>query len=141
MATMVYTDAFVMINSVDLSDHVKSVTLTYEAEVLDDTTMGTSGTRSAKAGLKNWTLEVNFLQDYASANVDATLFPLVGAVPFPIRVRPIKTDAISTTNPEYQGNAILASYPPLTGEVGALGTATGSFRAGGGSALVRDVTP
>jgi hypothetical protein len=141
MATMVYTDAFVSINSVDLSDHVKSVTLTYEAEVLDDTVMGTSGTRSAKPGLKNWTLEVNFLQDYAAASVDATLFPLVGAAAFPIKVRPVKGSAISSTNPEYQGNAILTSYPPLTGEVGALSMATASMRAGGGSALVRDITP
>lgn len=141
MAAIVYTDALVVINSVDLSDHVKSVTLNYESEVLDDTVMGTSGTRSAICGLKNWSLEVNFLQDYAAGEVDATLFGLVGAVAFPIRVRPSKTNAISTSNPEYQGDAILASYPPITGEVGALGTATASFRAGGGSTLVRDVMP
>jgi len=131
MATMVYTDAFVSINAVDLSDHVKSVTLTYEAEILYDTVMGTSGTRSSKPGLKNWTLEVNFLQDYAAANVDATLFPLVGAAAFTCIVRANKTAGVGATNPNFSGLAVLASYPPLTGEVGALGTATASFRSAG----------
>lgn len=141
MGTLVYTDALTDINGVDLSDHVRSLTLNYEAEILDDTAMGTSGTRSAKPGLKNWTLSVDFYQDFAVGSVDATLFPLIGAAAFPVRVRPVKASAISTTNPEYQGNAVLESYPPLTGEVGALAMATASFRAGGGSPLVRDTTP
>lgn len=127
MPTMVYTDAFVEINSIDLSDHVKSVTLNYEAELLDDTVMGTSGTRSNKPGLKNWSLEVEFLQDYAAASVDATLFGLIGANAFPIEVRPTSA-ARSATNPGFTGNAVLESYPPLTGEVGALGTASASFK-------------
>jgi len=129
MATITYTDAFVSINSVDLSDHVKSVQLSYEAEMLDDTVMGTSGTRSNKPGLKNWTLQVEFLQDYAAASVDATLFALVGAAAFPIMVRPVKGTVVGPTNPNFTGSAVLESYPPLTGEVGALGTASASFRA------------
>lgn len=129
MATITYTDAYVSINSVDLSDHVKSVQLNYEAEMLDDTVMGTTGTRSNKPGLKNWTLQVEFLQDYAAASVDATLFGLIGAAAFPIAVRPVKGTAKGPTNPEFIGNAVLESYPPLTGEVGALGTASASFRA------------
>lgn len=139
MATIVYTDALVKINSVDLSDHVKSVTLNYEAEMLDDTVMGTTGTRSNKPGLKNWSLQVEFLQDYGAASIDATLFSLIGAAAFPVAVRSSKTGAISATNPEFQGNAVLESYPPLTGEVGALGTASASFRCA--SDLVRDITP
>ena len=139
MPTLIYTDAFVSINGVDLSDHVRSVQLTYEAEMLDDTAMGTSGTRSTKPGLKGWTLAVEFYQDFAAGSVDATHFPLIGAVAFPIRVKPVKALPISATNPEYQGNAVLESYPPITGEVGALGMASASFRSGGGSALTRAV--
>lgn len=139
MATLVYTDARVEINSINLSDHVKSVEIQYQAELLDDTVMGTSGTRSNKPGLKNWTITCNFLQDYAAASVDATLFGLIGADAFPVKVRPT-TSAISATNPEFQGNAVLESYPPLTGEVGALGTAQAVFKPGGGSNnLVRAV--
>jgi hypothetical protein len=128
MATMVFTDAMISINSVDLSNMVKSVRIDYEAEMLDDTVMGTSGTRSNKPGLKNWTLNVEFLQDYATGSIDATLFGLVGAAAFPILVRPVKGTAVGTSNPNYTGNAVLESYPPITGEVGALGTASATFR-------------
>lgn len=127
MATLVFTDAFVSINSQDLSDHVKSVQINYEAEMLDDTVMGTTGTRSNKPGLKNWTLNVDFLQDFAAASIDATLFGLIGADAFPIIVRPTSA-AKGADNPEFGGNAVLESYPPLTGEVGALGTCSASFR-------------
>lgn len=137
MATLIYTDALVSINGVDLSDHVRSVQLQYEAEMLDDTAMGTSGTRSTKPGLKNWSFTVDFYQDYAAGSVDATLFPLIGAVAFAIMLRPVKTTVVGPTNPNFTGNAVLESYPPLTGEVGALGMASASFRAGGGSALTR----
>jgi hypothetical protein len=141
MPTMVYTNAYVSINSVDVSAHVKSITLNYEAELLDDTVMGTAGTRSNFPGLKNWSLEVNFLQDYDAGSVDATLFALVGAAAFPVAVRAVNS-AISTSNPEYQGPAVVESYPPLTGEVGALATATVMFKpAGVNCNLVRDVTP
>jgi hypothetical protein len=136
MATLVFTDAYVYINGVDLSDHVKQVGLTYEAEILDNTVMGTGGTRSNIPGLKNWGLEVTFLQDYAAANVDATLFPLIGAAAFSITVRPVKGTVVGPTNPNFIGNAVLASYPPLTGGVGALGEATASFKCSG--ALARN---
>lgn len=139
MATLIYTDALVTINGIDLSDHVRQVNLNYEAEILDDTAMGTSGTRSAKPGLKNWQLTVEFYQDFAAGSVDATLFPLIGAAAFPIILRPVKSTVVGATNPNFTGNAVLESYPPLTGEVGALGMANAQFRAGGGSALVRAV--
>lgn len=140
MATLVWTDASITINAVDLSDHLRSLTLTYEAEMLDDTVMGTNGTRSNKPGLKNWQFDAEFLQDYAAGEVDATLFPLVGAVPFPIIIKPT-SGAISATNPAYKGDAVLETYPPITGEVGTLAVVSATFRSGGGSALERDVTP
>lgn len=136
MATLIYTDAYLLINSVNLSGWTRSVTLNYEAEMLDDTVMGTSGTRSNRAGLKNWSIEAEFLQDFAAGAVDATLFPLLGAVPFPVEMRPTSA-AASATNPKYTGNAVLETYPPLSGEVGALGTVSASFRSGGGSVLTR----
>lgn len=138
MATLVFTDGYIIVNAVNLSNHTKSITLNYEAEMLDDTVMTTTGTRSNKPGLKNWTLEVEFLQDFASGSIDATLFSLIGANAFPIAVRPT-SGAVSINNPEYQGQAVLESYPPMTAEVGALGTASSSFRAAG--PLVRSVTP
>lgn len=136
MATLIWTDAYFNVNSVVMSSFVRSLTVNYEAEMLDDTVMGTSGTRSNRPGLKNWSIDAEFLQDYAAGAVDATLFPLVGAAAFAIEVRPTSA-AVSVTNPKYTGNAVLETYPPLTGEVGVLGTVSASFRSGGGSPLTR----
>ena len=140
MATLVYTDAVIVVNAVNLSEWCKSLTINYEAEMLDDTAMGTSGTRSNRPGLKNWSMDTQFLQDFDAGAVDATLFPLIGAVPFPISAKPTSA-AVSATNPEYSGNAVLETYPPIAGEVGTLGLVDAAFRSGGGSPLVRDIVP
>lgn len=115
MAEFVFTNAFLSIGGVDLSDHVRSVTLNYSAEMQDKTAMGDL-TRTRLGGLLDWSLEVNFNQDFAASNVDATLFPLVGTSPAIV----LRGDAgvVSATNPEFQGNAVLESYAPLGGNVG-----------------------
>lgn len=136
MATLVMTDAYFLVNAVNLSGWCRSLTLNYEAEMLDDTTFGTTGTRSNRPGLKNWSIDAEFLQDYAAGAVDATLFSLVGAAAFAIEVRPTSA-AVGATNPKYTGNAVLESYPPLSGEVGALSSVSATFRSGGGSVLTR----
>ena len=129
MATFVYTDASVVVNSVDLSDHVISCSLNYEAEMLDDTVMGDT-TRSNIAGLLNWSIDVEFLQDFASAKVDATLFSLVGAAAFTVTVKPT-SGSVSATNPSFSGSVVLESYPPMSGSVGDLETASATFRSAG----------
>lgn len=115
MANMVLTNAYVMINSVNLSSYVKTVTLNYKSEMQDDTAMGDTA-RSRIGSLKDWTLTVEFFQDYAASAVDATLFSIVGSV-VPIEVRAANT-TVSATNPKYTGNAILETYQPVGGSVG-----------------------
>lgn len=137
MANLVFKNAYVLINSVDLSDHVRQVTLNYKAEQQDDTAMGDSA-RSRIPGLLDWDLDIEFFQDYASGKVDATLFSLVGAAPFAIAVRPVNT-TIASTNPEYQGNAVLESYQPMGGAVGENLMAPTKFM--GVGVLTRDTTP
>jgi len=122
MGKFVLNDAYVSINGVDLSDHVRSVTLNYSAAEIDVTCMG-DGSINRIAGLKDWSAEIEFAQDFAASEVDATLFSLVGAASFPVAIRPTSA-AVSATNPEFQGNAILTSYPPISGAVGELATTT-----------------
>lgn len=129
MAQFVFTDAEVVINAVDLSDHVKSVTLNYSAELQDDTAMG-DDTRSKIGGLKDWSVSVEFEQDFAASSVDATLFGLVGTT-FTVTVKPDKSTATSATNPKYSGTGILESYPPLDGAVGDLATSGITIQAAG----------
>lgn len=130
MPDLVWTDAFCSINNVDLSSKTRRVTLTLGADAVENTTMGV-GTRVNMSGLKQWSLSVEFNQDFAAGSVDATLAPLVGGAAVTVAVRPVKANAISATNPQYEGNAILSSYNPLDGNVGDLATATAEFSPAG----------
>ncbi len=116
MAEVVLTDAVVLVNAVDLSDHVRKITVNLNREDKDLTAMGASG-KARRAGLGDDSFVVEWNQDFAAAEVDATMFPLLGAVPFAVEARP--TSAVkSATNPSYEGNCILTSYNPLDASVG-----------------------
>lgn len=126
----------ITINSVDLTDHLKDVSLTYEADELETTASGDTS-KEFIPGLKSWKIDGTFNQDYAASNVDATLFPLVGAAPFPIILKPTSA-ATSATNPKFTGNCILTSYPPMSGAVGEVALAKFSLR--GTGALTRAIS-
>lgn len=125
MATFVFTDGRVEINAVNLSTLVRKVTLKISADAPDSTAMGATYHARKGGGLKDFSVDVEFNQDFNTALVDATLFPLL-ATSTAIKVRPT-TGTITTTNPEYQGNAVLTDYQPIGGKVGDLAIATASF--------------
>jgi len=126
MAKEVLNNAYVMINTVDLSDHVRSVTLPLSTAEIDDSCMGSDCT-SVLAGRKGATLDVSWAQDFASAKVDATLYALYDAgVVTAIKVRR-DAGAIGATNPEYQFNGLMTGYTPISGAVGALHEVPSTF--------------
>jgi hypothetical protein len=120
MAEFVLLDATVEIGAsggalVDLSDHVRSVTIDYSAESPEKTAMGDT-TKTRLPGLLDWKIDVEFNQDYAAANVDATLFSLVGAA---VDVDICATsDVAAPTTPHFTGSGIITTYNPLGGKVG-----------------------
>lgn len=118
MAPRVLTDAFVSVDGNDISDHVKSVTINYGSETQDNTVMG-DDTRSRIGGLKDWSVTIQVVNDWAASEVDSVLFPLVGTT-FTVIVRPDNSEGVSATNPNYTGTGILESYPPLGNAVGEL---------------------
>lgn len=128
MATFVFTDAYFSATGVDLSDHVRSVTLNYSAELQDDTVMGDT-TRSRTGGLKDWSMEVEFLDDFASAKVNATLWSKVGATCVVV-MRPDKSDGVGATNPNFTGTSVLEGLP-VGGALGEMATTTATFQAAG----------
>jgi predicted secreted protein len=119
VSTFAFTNASVVVNSVDLSASVRTVTINVEADDLDDTAMGDTY-RSRIGGLKDWSVGLEFNQDFAAANVDATLFPLLGTTTT-ITIKPTAS-AVSATNPSYSGSVLVSSYTPLDGSVGDLAT-------------------
>lgn len=130
MAAFVLTDAEIVVNSVDLSDYVLSATLNYGADLQEDTSMGDT-TRTRLAGLKDWSLEVTFKQDFDSGAVDDTLFSLVGAAAFPVTCKGVAGSATSATNPKFSGSAVLESYPPFGNGIGELAQVSVTFQGSG----------
>lgn len=117
MASFAFTDARVEVNSVNLSQFCKSVTLEVSADELDDTAFGDTY-RSRIGGLKDWSVQLEFNSDFAASAVDATLFPLLGSTTT-IKIRPT-TSSISSTNPEYSGSVLVSQVNPLGNSVGDL---------------------
>ena len=117
MARFVIRDAFISINAVDLSDHATSVTIETTKPAVDATVFGDEG-YSSLHGIPTDTFTVNFHQDFAATEVDATLWPLFDdETTFDVLVRPFP-GAISATNPQYSGSCKLHEYQPLQGEIG-----------------------
>lgn len=129
MAKFVLKDASVVVNGVDLSDHVIDVTVNQTVAIADGTAMGASG-KGKMAGLGDDKFTVKFLSDFAAAKVDATLAPLVRAAAFTVVVKPTSA-AVSATNPTYTGSCILSDYTPIGGSVGDRAEAPVTFEVDG----------
>ncbi len=129
MATFVWSNAHIKIATVDQSDHMQKVTLTYNAEMLDATPMATDATRIRKAGLFDWSIVVELMDDMADADVDDLLFALVGAAAFPMIIKPAQ-GATGAANPSIRGNAVLEGNP-MGGAVGDLATKVLTFQSAG----------
>jgi hypothetical protein len=128
MAKLILRDCSIVVNSVNFSDHISSVTIQLSKDEIDTTNFGGSG-RERVAGMKDDSFEVNFQQDYASGQVDATLYPLWNnETEFTVVVKPTAA-AVSASNPSYTATCILLEYTPLAGDVGKLSETTVKFPA------------
>ena len=137
MAEFILSDADVEYNGVDLSDHVKSVTLNVTSDAPDVTAMGDDW-RDFLAGLRGWSVTLEFYQDFAAAEVDATFWAaFTGTNRVGIKIKPTSS-AASTTNPEFSGMVIITSYDPVTGSVGDPAMAPVSLQ--GSGALARNTS-
>ncbi|GIH27613.1 hypothetical protein Aph01nite_59230 [Acrocarpospora phusangensis] len=115
MATFVYIDPVITINSVDLTDHITKATLKIDVEDKETTAFG-SAWKTRLGGLKEGTVELEFNQDFAASEVDATIWPLLGSVTA-ITIKPT-SGSTAATNPLYSGNVLVKEYAPLDGSVG-----------------------
>lgn len=129
MSVQILKDVTVSIGGVQLETNAQSVTLNYEVESIDVTAFDGSGARKFAGGLTNMSCEVTLMQNFASAQTEATIYPLVGTVTNVI-LKP-KAAVISTTNPQYTiTGTYLAAHTPIAGGVGELATTTLSFTGG-----------
>lgn len=120
MARIVLTDVSVVINSVDLSDHIASVTLSATEDVIDTSAFSSTSAlgRTRVAGLADNSVTLEFHQDFATSSVEQTIYPLLGSATTVV-VRPT-----SGGTPSYTFSALVSEWQPLSGSVGELATAS-----------------
>jgi hypothetical protein len=122
MARIVLTNVGVLINNVDLSDHVASVEIAQNFDEVETTAFGDGG-RTRVAGLEDSSITLSFHQDFAAGDVDATIGPLVGGTAT-FNIGPFGTAvAAAGTAPRYSGTVLVTEWTPLNGAVGDLSTA------------------
>ena len=121
MARIVLTDAKVTVNGVNLSDHIASVSLSTTNDVIETSAFSSTAAKTRVAGLQDNSVTLEFHQDFAASNVEATIYPLLGSTTT-IVVSP--TSTVSATSPSYSFTALVSEWTPLNGGVGELATAS-----------------
>jgi hypothetical protein len=113
------TDYKITVAGVNLSTNLNSVELALESDDLEVTAFG--GTfRERIGGLKTGSLTLQFMQDFAAASVDATLFPLYNTLATVVIVPTSGT--VTSTNPSYTATCLVNSYSPFASSVGDIAT-------------------
>jgi hypothetical protein len=119
----------VKVNSVDLSDHVTSVTLNRNFDELEVTAMGDSGHKFVK-GLEASSITLDFLNDTATASVLQTLQAAWGTNVTVVLLQS-KGTAVSATNPLYTATCLINNTTDINGAVGDLGMQSLTFNVSG----------
>jgi hypothetical protein len=135
-STIVLSNASVAIGAVDLSDQVRSVTLTVGFDQLEVTAMGATG-RAFTKGLQSVDVTLEMFNRYGTSEVEATLWDVVGDDAVTLVISPNGTTE-SASNPEYTiSGAFLSTFTPIVGTVGELSMVNVTFT---GGSFVRDIT-
>jgi len=119
MAKFAATDYKITVNGTNLSTNLNSVELALESDDLETTAFGTTF-RERIGGLKTGSLTLQFMQDFAAASVDATLFPLFNTLATVV-ITPT-SGTVTATNPSYTALCLVNSYSPFASSVGDLAT-------------------
>jgi len=116
------------VNTVDLSNHVTSVTLNRTFDELEVTAMGDSGHKFVK-GLEASSITIDFLNDTASASVLQTLQAAWGTN---VTVTVKQTSAAtSATNPLYTMTCLVNNTTDINGAVSDIGMQSLTFNVSG----------
>lgn len=119
MAKFAATDYKVTINGTNFSTNLNSVELAIESDDLETTAFG-GDFRTRVGGLKSGSITLQFMQDFGSSSVDATLFPLLNTLATVVIVPTSGT--ITATNPSYTATCLVNSYTPFASSVGDIAT-------------------
>jgi len=124
MAIYLSNGVVVTLNSVALSDHVTSATITRAFDELEVTAMGDTAHKFVK-GLEASTITLDFLSDTAASNVNATLQAAWGTT---VTLTLKQTSAAtSATNPLYSTTVLVNNTTDINGAVADIATQSITF--------------
>jgi hypothetical protein len=118
MAAFFNQSVTVTVNSVDLTDHVTTVSGFNETCAdLQTTAMGETNI-SRIGGLKDASVSITFLNDFAASKTYATLASLLGTA-VNVTITPA-SGSVTATNPKKTASCLITELPFIEGSVGDL---------------------
>jgi hypothetical protein len=139
MAVFLSNGVQVILNSVDLTDHVTSATINRVFEELEISAMGDTARKYTK-GLETSTITLDFLNDNLASGAGSVRAALQAAWGTTVPITLKQTNAVvSTTNPEYQSTILVNNTTDINGAVGDISSQSITFTCN--SPIVVDVTP
>ncbi len=121
MARLVLTNASVVFGSTDLSDYISSISLNSTFDIVETTAFGNTA-KTRVAGLADNSVTFEFHQDYATGEVEQTIYPLLGTA-VSVVAKPV-AGTTTSVNPQYAFSALVSEWTPINGSVGELATAS-----------------
>lgn len=115
----------IKINSIDISDHVSSATLTQIFDELEITSVGDLAHRFTK-GLEASTLSIDFFNDFAASQVTPTLQAAYGTTVTAVLIAK-KGTAVGADNPLFTVSILVNNLTPIAGDVASINAASISF--------------
>jgi hypothetical protein len=119
----------------EIGGWVTAVVNGVDVATLDTTTFGSGGFVTMVAGLKNASLQLTVLQDFAAAAPDALIGILGSVIPFGgtgfVEIKPT-TAARSSTNPAFVCKVINKTWKPFNTQVGNVPTVGWDLQVVGG---------
>jgi hypothetical protein len=125
MAVMLNSLVGVKINSVDISDHVSSATLSQIFDELEITSLGDASHKFTK-GLEASTLSLDFFNDFAASQITPTLQAAYGTTVTAVLI-PVKGTAVSASNPLYTVSILVNNLTPISGDAASINSSSISF--------------
>ena len=107
-----------------ITDHVSTVSLSRELDVVDITAMNDT-VANAITGVERSTLNLELYNDFAANSVNALFEDALGTK-LNIRLIPV-SGTVTATNPSYTMSCLISNWTPINGSVDGVASVSASF--------------
>jgi len=125
VAKSVLTQVFLSLGGTDVSAYCTKAEFKRATEDKETTTFGSLGAKEFIGGLKSGSLELEFLNDFATGLLDQIMDALVGTV-VAFEIRPTQA-VVGVSNPKRTGNVLIDSWDAISGSVGDVASVACSY--------------